>query len=460
MQPEEQQPLSPKQEMNAAATEQSGAAAQYSSMRKQTDIKQVEVAPTVSNITCGLAWDFFGDKKIDLDVTVVALDTYSFEIDAAYYNQTSILNGSIVHSGDDKSGVGDGDDEQIRIDLANLPQRCKSLWFIVNAFSGGSFTDVETARFSLYNGNDHSQILYSYGIGMACNSTALLLGTLYVNDPYADDKKWTFKMIEARGTGKNFVESKYLMVEKLNILYDEGILMERPRDRNQKYDLAKGDIYVIDPEIDQVTVGLGWDASSNGRSIDVDASVIIFNEIDDTRTFEKTDIVYYGNLNYADAVVHSGDNLTGKGEGDDETIRINLEKLEENKEADVLCVVINIFSGQSSFKSVKNCFARLVDDRKKELCRFNLTQQYDTQAMIMCHVEKRKNGCWAMITDGVGCQGNTARDSVREAELIVKGEYKGPSNRAAGSGDQETDALVGAANDAAPSTGDCCCVVL
>ena len=56
-------------------------------------------------------------------------------------------------------------------------------------------------------------------------------------------------MIEKKGNGNNFVESKYLMIENLNILYDEGILMERPRDRDKKYELVKGDIYVIDPEI-------------------------------------------------------------------------------------------------------------------------------------------------------------------------------------------------------------------
>ena len=82
------------------------------------------------------------------------------------------------------------------------------------------------------------------------------------------------------------------MIENLNILYDEGILMERPRDRDKKYELVKGDIYVIDPEIVSVKVGLGWDATGccgwcplcccccccGCGSIDVDASVIILNE--------------------------------------------------------------------------------------------------------------------------------------------------------------------------------------
>ena len=163
-------------------------------IQRQTTIKQIQFDPSINNITCGLAWDFFG-QKIDLDVTVVAMDCYSLEMDAAYYNQRVILDGAIIHSGDDKSGVGDGDDEQIKIDLTKLPQKCKSLWFMVNAFSGGKFTDVETARFNLYDGSDHSKILYSYGVGMAYDSTALLLGVLSVNDPYSQNKQWSFKVV-------------------------------------------------------------------------------------------------------------------------------------------------------------------------------------------------------------------------------------------------------------------------
>lgn len=83
-------------------------------------------------------------------------------------------------------------------------------------------------------------------------------------------------MIEKKGTGHNFVESKYLMVENLGLLYEEGILCERPKDRNTKYDLVN-DMYVISPEIRTLKVGLGWDARSSGDSIDVDASVIVLD---------------------------------------------------------------------------------------------------------------------------------------------------------------------------------------
>eukprot|EP01084_Bolivina_argentea_P295200 508160_1 len=89
---------------------------------EKQDIKDDDYLISSDNVevTCGIGWDFF-DKAIDLDVTVIALDVYSLEMDAAYYNQTNILNDSIIHSGDNKDGVGDGDDEKIKINLKSIP---------------------------------------------------------------------------------------------------------------------------------------------------------------------------------------------------------------------------------------------------------------------------------------------------------------------------------------------------
>merc|ERR1712154_100252 len=130
------------------------------------------------------------------------------------------------------------------------------------------------------------------------------------------------------------------------------------------------------------------------------------------------DVVFFNNKNYQGAVIHHGDNLTGDGDGDDEVITINLNNMDTNKDADVCCVVINIYSGSASFSQIQNCFCRLIDDKDNELCRFNLTDEYNTQAMIMCHVEKRRNGLWGLITDGQGCSGQTAKHSVNDAGNI------------------------------------------
>lgn len=405
---------------------------------------RVSLESSVKKLKCGISWDFF-DKAVDLDVTVVALDSYSLEMDAAFFNKPSILDGTIVHSGDNKTGVGDGDDEAITIDVDKLPKRCSSLWFIVNAFAGGDFSDVESARFTLYDATNDNKSIYSYGIGMAFNSSAMLIGVLSADDAYAEHKRWTFQIVEKKGAGHNFVESKPLLLESLGLVYEEGILMERPSDRNQMYNLEKGDSYVIDPEIKKVTVGLGWDEarSAKGDSIDVDASVIVFEA--KQREFKTTTIVNYNQLKFGDAVVHHGDNLTGAGKGDDERIDMDLAVLDVVDKTDVLAVVINIYAGATSFADIRNCFARLVDEEDSELCRFTLSEEYDSQAMVMCHVEKKTNGCWAMVTHGEGCTGTTAGESMADVARVLGGTLQS-----------------GGYDAHAPPTGNdnSCCVVL
>merc|ERR1719361_1960968 len=110
---------------------------------------------------------------------------------------------------------------------------------------------------------------------------------------------------------------------------------------------------------------------------------------------------------------------------DQETIKINLRHWDQpnsNGTVPVLCVVINIYSGSASFKNIRNCFARLIDDNNRELCRFNLTEEQDTEAMIMCHIEKRVTGLWGMSADGVGCSGRVAGKSASDAIRMLSGE--------------------------------------
>ena len=263
-------------------------------------------------------------------------------------------------------------------------------------------------------------------------------------------------MIEKKGNGSNFVESKYLLEENMTLLYYEGILCERPADRKKKYDLTKGDLYVIDPAIQRLKVGLGWDEARGGQNIDVDASIIILNRIPNfgKALYIREGIVSYSNLNWYDAVVHGGDNLTGGGSGDDETITIHLDHWHQgiwSQKVPVLCVVINIYSGTNNFKSIRNCFARLIDDKNKELCRFNLTEQHNTQAMIMCHIEKRASGLWGMSADGVGCSGQVASESETAAIRMLRGDDADTMQTA-----QPVTLPAGVPNNNA----GCCCIVM
>ncbi|MDM1292528.1 MULTISPECIES: TerD family protein [Acinetobacter] len=161
----------------------------------------------------------------------------------------------------------------------------------------------------------------------------------------------------------------------------------------------------------KVFLGTGWDVAKSGSgffgkllgggdSIDLDASVIMF---DDNKQY--VDNVYFGQLKSRDgSVVHSGDNLTGEGDGDDEVIKVDLTRVPANVSS--LVFTISSFRGQT-FKNVSNAFCRLVDaTNNTEIAKYNLSQQGDYTALIIAKIY-RHNGEWKMKAIGETCQGRT-----------------------------------------------------
>lgn len=168
----------------------------------------------------------------------------------------------------------------------------------------------------------------------------------------------------------------------------------------------------------KVRMGTGWDPLKksgffgkmfSSDEIDLDASVILF---DDQKN--PIDVVFFNKLKSDDgAIIHTGDNLTGEGEGDDESIIVNLHEL--NPSVTGLVFTVNSFQGQS-FKEVDNAFCRLVDEMSggKEIARFNLSEQGAHTGVIMA-VLKREANDWSMRAVGKPMQGRTFQDMIPEA---------------------------------------------
>ena len=157
--------------------------------------------------------------------------------------------------------------------------------------------------------------------------------------------------------------------------------------------------------LSNVFMGLGWDPSHGSDDIDLDASCICFDS-----TKNVVDTIYFGKLTGAgNSIIHSGDNLTGDGEGDDEVINVDLSRVPSNIQS--LVFTINSFQGQT-FNEVANCFARLVDSSSKsELCIFKLAEKGANNAVIMCRIY-RYNGQWKFSAMGNPGSGRTAGDLV------------------------------------------------
>ena len=136
--------------------------------------------------------------------------------------------------------------------------------------------------------------------------------------------------------------------------------------------------------------------------IDCDASAIMLKN---GKFVDRTDLVYFGNLKHKSGTVnHMGDNLTGEGEGDDEQIVIDLSRVPA--EYDKIVIVVNIYQAvqrKQHFGMIENAFIRLVDARNnKEMCKYNLTENYSGMTAMIFGEIYRHNGEWKFNAMGNG----------------------------------------------------------
>ena len=178
--------------------------------------------------------------------------------------------------------------------------------------------------------------------------------------------------------------------------------------KGQKVDLTKGN-----KGLKKVLIGLGWDVNKYDGRADFDLDSAAFCCAGDGKVKSETDFVFYNNLRHpSGAVMHLGDNLTRVGDGDDEQIYVNLKTMPSNIHR--LVFVVNIYDAnikKQHFGMVKNAFIRLVyTDKKTEICRFNLSDNYDGMTGLVVGEIYRHNGQWKF---------NAIGRSVKEASRIT-----------------------------------------
>ncbi|WP_031520922.1 TerD family protein [Streptomyces sp. NRRL F-5123] len=161
------------------------------------------------------------------------------------------------------------------------------------------------------------------------------------------------------------------------------------------------------PLLSSVRMGLGWEPAYGGPAIDLDASVIVYGP---QRNHLET--CYFGHKKaQKGAIKHSGDNLTGHGSGDDETIVVHLGRLPQD--ATGLVFTVNSYSGQT-FDAVAKAYCRLLDDSTgEELVRFDLTGSEPRTGVLMAKLVRQYSGEWEMTALGTFADGQTARALVQ-----------------------------------------------
>lgn len=159
------------------------------------------------------------------------------------------------------------------------------------------------------------------------------------------------------------------------------------------------------PSLNKMTVGLGWDAnaSDTGGSFDLDASVFLLNAAG--KTGHDNDFIFYNNLTSADgSVEHTGDNLTGEGDGDDEKIKVSLSTVGDNVQEIVFVVTIHeADERKQNFGQVSNSFIRIVDDSNgNEIIKYELDEDYSSETAIEFGKLYKKDNSWRFQAVGVG----------------------------------------------------------
>lgn len=170
--------------------------------------------------------------------------------------------------------------------------------------------------------------------------------------------------------------------------------------KGQKISLTK-----TAPNLKKIVVGLGWDVNKyDGQSaFDLDASAFLVN---DEGKSTDDNFVYYGHK-IAKGVEHTGDNLTGAGDGDDEQILVNLDEIPANIQKVAFTVTIyEADARKQSFGQVENAFIRIVDaETNEELVRYDLSEDYSIETAIVVAELYRNNGEWKFSAIGSGFQG-------------------------------------------------------
>lgn len=383
-------------------------------MRPMTTLPKGANAPvTATAVRAELSWSA-GPGVPDVDASALLLagsGRVRDDADFVFYNAPRHASGAVEHLG--KQGSVD----RVAVDLTRLEADVERVVFAASA-DGGTFGQVRDLRLVLVDGTTGVTVAEFADMG-ATVETAFVAGELYRRGG-----SWKF-----RAVGQGWDSGLAGLATDFGITVDDAPPpapappsappVGRPVNLDKgRVELRKGErvslVKTGAPALDEVVMGLGWDPAPGRRKIDLDASVIAF----DARRSKPT-IVWFRHLkDFGGAILHTGDNLTGAGEGDDEQIRIRLSALPPT--VDTLVFTINSFSGQA-FTEVTRASCRLVDAASgSELVRFDLTASEPRTAVIMALLARTPAGPWEMQAVGAFHDGRTVKKLVDPAAALIR----------------------------------------
>lgn len=343
-----------------------------------------------------VSWDL-RRQAVDLDLQAVVVNDKGCIVDAVYYNNMKALPGTITHSGDEQTGKKAGLDELIWVNLSRLPENIRLVIFVVAAFSGGSLRDAQNGTLHVLE-EDLQREVGRYQLEQST----------YQVDAVAvmqRSESWILQVIqEPAREGRHFID----ILEPVlgNII--RAAIPGAPKRQKVAFAMEKAAVMDLPQahSIGKVYAGLGWDASAV-MDIDLDVSAVVM-----TKDCEVLGAVFFGQLE-GWALKHSGDNLTGEGEGDDEVIELDLPAIPA--EVSQIFFVVNIYTRGVTFENVESAYCRIFDSSGEEMARYALRDGRGEKGLVMGRFFLEFSGDaarWSFQALGSFCQGQTWKDSV------------------------------------------------
>lgn len=172
--------------------------------------------------------------------------------------------------------------------------------------------------------------------------------------------------------------------------------------------LTKGGNAAIGATLQKFHVGMGWDTNEtdSGLDFDLDASAFILNA--QGKVLSDSHFIFYNNLKSPEGCVeHTGDNLTGAGDGDDETIKVDLSKLPNGCEKIAFVVTIHDAENRrQNFGQVRNAFVRIYDpNTNEEVLKYDLGEDFSIETAVEFGELYLREGVWKFKAIGAGFSG-------------------------------------------------------
>lgn len=381
----------------------------------------------------GVSWDT-GSRRVDIDLQCVVVDNAGAIIDCAYYNNLKAAR-AITHSGDEAIGKPDHIEEMIWANLRKMPANVGLLIFVVAAYSGGTLQDVSNGKLHVMQERESQEIaLFEMEQSAGCVDVVAVM--------VREGAGWKMRIIDLPAeSGQHFMDILPLLSQVVR-----GFIPSAPQRQKVAFAMEKGGVLDLPLDLGHITVGLGWDTDDGECDLDVSA-VLMDAEAN------QVEAVFFGRIESEEhGIRHSGDNLTGEGDGDDEQITVNLNSIGSKVQQVVFCV--NVYTQGRTFAQVANPYCRVVDDSTgAELCRYRLRDAGCENGLIISRLAREAGGRWGFHALGLPSRGTMYKDclpqiksicNVKTSSLMARGGTSGSLDQdAAAPEPPATDRLVG-----------------